>query len=131
MGAASSVASAPADASDFTDVAAAKAEVVRLRKMIVDNMPTQLDQSNMVKANYRAGKAPLCATTLTPEMYNKFRCRHRIDKRYHGLRASHEQHPSRVMAIQGAKFVLAFCNCLASVASPGSWFKNEWRSRAA
>lgn len=72
MGAAASLASKAADASDITDLDGAKAEVVALRKAITENMPKQLDRTNMVKANYRAGKASLSATTLTPEMYEKF-----------------------------------------------------------
>jgi len=77
MGAAASVSSAPEDASDCTDFDSAKAEVVKLRKMIKDNLPKQLDRSNMINGEgYRSGKASLSARLLAgeggAEMYEKF-----------------------------------------------------------
>jgi hypothetical protein len=72
MGAAASLGSKAADASDITDLDGAKAEIVALRKAITENMPKQLDRNNMVKQSYRAGKASLSNRELTPEMHEKF-----------------------------------------------------------
>jgi hypothetical protein len=70
MGAFQSVVSAPADASDIVDLGTAKAEISKLRAMIKDNLPKQLDRSNMPKN--RAGRQSTLLANLNEEMYEKF-----------------------------------------------------------
>jgi creatine kinase len=65
-------ASAPADASDINDLDACKAELVKLRAAVKENLPMKVDRKNMVVKSYREKGHSLSNQETTPEMYEKF-----------------------------------------------------------